>query len=69
MDCDARMKRMFEDTDVIFYSEELDDDGYEGVEEDDRDGLFYEYEYGNLIDQVEDLLKSENYFNETGSYD
>lgn len=60
---------MFDDTDVIFYSEELDDDGYEGVEEDDRDGLFYEYEYGNLIDQVEDLLKSENYFNETGSYD
>lgn len=63
------MKTISVNIDVILYSKELDDDGYEGVEEDDRDGLFYEYEYGILIDQVEDLLKSENYFNETGSYD
>lgn len=63
------MKTISVNIDVILYSKELDDDGYEGVEEDDRDGLFYEYEYGSLIDQVEDLLKSENYFNETGSYD
>ena len=63
------MKTMFDEIDMIFYSEELDDDGYEGVEEDDRDGLFYEYEYGSLIDQAEDLLESENYFNGKGSYD
>ena len=60
---------MFDEIDMIFYSEELDDDGYEGVEEDDRDGLFYEYEYGSLIDPAEDLLESENYFNGKGSYD
>lgn len=44
---------MFDDIDVIFYSEELDDDGYEGVEEDDRDALYYEYGYGTLIGSVE----------------
>ena len=60
---------MFDDNDCVFYQEELPDDGYEGVDEDDRDGLFYEYEYGSLIDQAEDLLESENYFNEKGSYD
>ena len=60
---------MFDDIDAIFYSEELDDDGYEGVEEDYRDGLFYEYDYGSLIDRMEDLLESENYFNGKGSYD
>ncbi|MBQ8346967.1 MAG: hypothetical protein IJY17_05135 [Alphaproteobacteria bacterium] len=37
-----------------FDEDGLYDDGYEGVESDDRDGLYYEYEYGSLIDQVED---------------
>ncbi len=40
-----------------YYSENeegLYDDGYEGVEEDDRDSLYYEYEYGSLIDSMDD---------------
>lgn len=49
---------MFEDTDTLFYSEELEDDGYEGVEEDDRDAGYYENEYGSLIDMIENM--SEN---------
>lgn len=51
---------MFEDTDILFYSEELEDDGYEGVEEDDRDAEHYENEYGSLIDLIENI--SENIF-------
>lgn len=51
---------MFSDTDTLFYSEELEDDGYEGVEEDDRDAEYYENEYGSLIDLVENM--SENIF-------
>lgn len=51
---------MFEDTDILFYSEELEDDGYEGVEEDDRDAEYYENEYGSLIDLIENI--SENIF-------
>ena len=54
------MKTISVNIDVILYSKELDDN---------QEGLFYKYEYGSLIDQAEDLLKSENYFNETGSYD
>ena len=38
-----------------FDKDELYDDGYEGVEPDDRDGLYYEYEYGSLIDQADEL--------------
>lgn len=51
---------MFEDTDILFYSEELEDDGYEVVEEDDRDAEYYENEYGSLIDLIENI--SENIF-------
>ena len=39
---------------MFFDENELYDDGYEGVEQDDRDGLYYEYEYGSLLDQVEE---------------
>lgn len=50
-------KRMFADTDTLFYSEELEDDGYEGVEEDDRDAQYYENEYGSLIDMIENMYE------------
>ena len=47
---------MFEDTNIIFYAEDwLNDDGYEGVAEDDRDAEYYENEYGSLIDMIEDM--------------
>ncbi len=48
---------MFADTDTLFYSEELEDDGYEGVEEDDRDAEYYENEYGSLIDMIENMYE------------
>lgn len=47
---------MFEDSNIIFYAEDwLNDDGYEGVEEDDRDAEYYENEYVSLIDMIEDM--------------
>lgn len=45
------MKTISVNIDVILYSKELDDN---------QEVLFYKYEYGNLINQVKDLLESKD---------
>lgn len=58
----------FEDENLVmeYNSDELDDETLAEMDEneDDRDGQYYEYSYGSLVDYIEDLEYGQDLYND-----